>query len=133
MLRRAISWMIHQSGRANYTLARPGSDGVQIVVLPHPTAPTRMLTIEARPAVGVDQDLVESGVAVHVVDQGSGPFDVSTERRQAQAVGAPDSYDHVLLPGETLSVAGVGVTVLGALGDGFQVRVVGTYTGGSIR
>lgn len=124
---------LHHSGRAHYTLDRPGGAGVQVVALPHPSAPRRMLTVEARPAVGRDANLAESGVAVHLVDQGSGPFDVSTERRHAQAVGDPDSYDHVILPGETLAVAGVRVTVLRVAGDGFQVRVVGAYTGASIR
>jgi hypothetical protein len=124
---------VHQSGRAHYTLDRPAGAGVQMVAVPHPSAPRRMLTVEARPAIGRDANLAESGVAVHLVDQGSGPFDVSTERRHAQAAGAPDSYEHVLLPGETLVVAGVRVTVLRAAGEGFQVRVVGTYAGASIR
>lgn len=120
---------IHPSGRANYALDRPGGDGVQVVAVPHPAAPLRMLTIEARPAVGYDADLVESGVAVHVVDQGDGVFGVSTSRRQAQAVAVPHAYDHVIEPGERLTVDGVTVEVLAAVGDGFRVVVAGTYAG----
>lgn len=124
---------VHPSGRVNYTLGRPGGDGVQLVVAPNPAAPGRMLTIEARPAVGLDADLAKAGVAVHVVDQGTGPFDVSSRRRQAQAVAVPDSYAHVIAPGESLSVGGVRISVLRAQGGGYEVRVVGTYVGASIR
>jgi hypothetical protein len=137
--RLAAAWIdghqvaVHPSGRVNYTLDRPGGDGVQIVTVPHPGAPGRMLTLEARPAVGLDADLAKAGVAVHVVDQGSGPFDVSGNRRQAQAVPVPDSYDHVLAPGESLVVEGVRVTVLQTAGEGYQVTVVGTYVGATIR
>ena len=137
--RLAAAWVdgnqvaVHASGRVNYTLDRPGGDGVQIVTVPNATAPGRMLTLEARPAVGLDADLAKAGVAVHIVDQGTGPFDVSSNRRHAQAVATPDSYDHVLAPGESLTVDGVRVTVLQAAGDGYQVTVVGAYVGATIR
>jgi hypothetical protein len=137
--RLAAAWVgggqvaVHPSGRANYTLDRPGGGGVQLVTMPHPAAPGRMLTIEARPAVGLDADLAEAGVAVHIVDQGDGPFDVGVRRRHAQAVGAPDSYDHVIGPGESMTVDGARITVLRTAGEGYQVQVVGTYVGGSIR
>src|SRR5690606_19791156 len=65
--RLAAAWIdgkqvaVHASGRVNYTLDRPGGDGVQIVTVPHATAPGRMVTLEARPAVGLDADLAKAG------------------------------------------------------------------------
>jgi len=123
---------IHRSGRVNYTLGKPSGTGLQMVALPDRTASLRMLTLEARPAVGYDEDLVKAGVAVHVIDQGASTFDsISTQRHQRQAVGRPNSYEHVLAPGEKLTVDGATITVLGIVGDGYQVNVNGTYANSS--
>ena len=119
---------IHRSGHVNYTLDRPSGNGVQLVALPDPNAPLRMMTLEARPATGYDDTLVVPGVAVHLIDQGSGDFNgISTNRRQRQAIGKPYSYDHVIEPGSNLTIGGVTIQVLGAAGDGYQVTVRGTY------
>lgn len=120
---------IHRSGRANYALDAPAGDGVQLVALPDPVDPRQILTIEARPATGRDQYNELAGVALHVVDQsGDGFFTgVSTERRQAPATGADDSYDHVVAPGGELSVHGVTVRVYGDAGAGYALAVSGSY------
>lgn len=119
---------IHRSGMANYTLDRPHGAGVQMVALPDPAAPLSALVIEARPATGRDRFNQRAGVAVHLIDQGSGGFNaISANRRQRQAVGAPETYDHVITPGSSLTLHGVTIEVVGAAGDGYAVRVSGTY------
>ncbi len=130
----ASGWMqdtqvaIHRSGMANYSLDRPHGAGLQMVALPDPAAPLSSLVIEARPAIGRDQYNLRAGVAVHLIDQGSGGFNaISANRRQRQAVGAPDTYDHVITPGSSLTLHGVTIEVTGAAGEGYAVRVSGTY------
>jgi hypothetical protein len=122
---------IHRSGTVNYTLDAPARDGLQFVALPDPSDTRSMLTIEARPRVGRDSFLEAEGVALHVVDQvprGSGFIDgFSTGRRQRQALGASNSYDHVIGVGASLTVHGVTVTVLGRTGDSYEVSVSGSY------
>ena len=121
---------IHRAGTANYTLAAPTTNGVQFVALPDASEPRSMLTIEARPRVGRDQFLDVEGVALHVIDQvprGGQNLGVSTSRRQLQALGASNSYDHVLGVGKSVTVHGVTVTVLGRTGDSYNVSVSGSY------
>lgn len=121
---------IHRSGSANYVLDAPTGNGLQVIALPDPTNAQLLMTAEARPAVGRDQFLEKAGVAVHLVDQtGNGwSSGVSTTRRQQQANGAPDTYDHVIAPGESLSVNGVTIRVYTAGGGaGYAVSVTGTY------
>lgn len=119
---------IHRSGNVNYTLDKPAGPGLQFIALPDPAAPLSSMTIEARPATGYDKDNLKAGVAVHLVDQGAGGLnDVSVNRRQRQATGQPDSYDHVVAVGKSLTVHGVTIQVLAAAGDGYVVTVRGTY------
>ena len=132
--RMAAGWLdgtqvaIHPGGQANYTLDRPNTDGLQLVAVTNPFAFGKVMAIDARPAIGRDVVLGKGGVTVHLIDQLDGGFDgISTQRRQRQAVGEPESYDHVLAPGEQISLHGVTVRVLAAVGDGYQVAVTGTY------
>jgi hypothetical protein len=120
---------IHRSGRANYALDAPAGNGVQLIALPDPADPLRVMTIEARPATGRDKYNEVAGVALHLVDQtGDGFYQgVSTERRQAQATGAGYSYEHVVEPGAELTVHGVTVRVYGAAGAGYSLVVSGSY------
>jgi hypothetical protein len=121
---------IHPSGTANYTLDAPTRDGVQFVAMPDPSDPRSMLTLEARPRSGRDRFLEAEGVAIHLVDQvprGSGISGFSTGRRQRQALGASESYDHVVGVGATLTVHGVTVTVHARSGDSYEVTVSGSY------
>ncbi len=119
---------IHPGGQANYTLDRPHADGLQLVAVTNPFSYGKVIAIDARPAIGRDDILRKGGVTVHLIDQRNGSFNgISTQRRQRQAVGEPQSYDHVLAPGEQLSVHGVTVRVLAAVGDGYRIMVTGTY------
>lgn len=133
--RLAAGWLtdgqvaIHRSGATNYTLAPPATAGLQMVALPDPFDPRRLLTVEARPTIGWDRFNDKAGVAVHFVDQSGGTFEgISTQRRQSQATSNPESYDHVIAPGESLSVAGVTISVYAGPDDGaYRVMVRGTY------
>jgi hypothetical protein len=133
--RMAAGWIggtqvaIHRSGRAIYALDGAGGAGVQLVALPDSSTSLSSLVIDARPAAGeYDQYLAKGGVSLHLVDQGAGDFDrISVNRRQAQAVGGPLSYDHVVVPGQTVSVHGVTVSVLATAGGGYEVSISGQY------
>ncbi len=119
---------VHRSGRALYSLDRPLGDGVQMVAMPDPGAPLRMLVIEARPRTGFDQSLLTPGVAIHVIDQTpSGLGGLSTNRPQRQAIGTSDSYGHVLGVGQWAVVGGVRIEVRAVEGAGYRVLVAGSY------
>lgn len=121
---------IHRSGQVNYVLDRPTGDGLQTVVLPDPAEANRLMTLEARPAVGRDQFNESAGVAVHLIDQtGDGwTRGVSTNRRQQQAFGEPNTYLHVVTPGNSVTIYGVTVTVYAnGEGEGYSLEVSGTY------
>ncbi|MEO6653042.1 MAG: hypothetical protein ABIP17_10335 [Ilumatobacteraceae bacterium] len=120
----------HRSGTVNYRLDAPGSGGLQLVVLPDPGEPLSTLTIEGRPGVGRDSFFERAGVALHVVDQRSlsgGLSGLSTGRIHRQALGDSNTYEHVIPAGESVTVHGVTVEVLRRSGDGFDVRVTGSY------
>lgn len=121
---------IHRSGQVNYVLDRPTGDGLQTVVLPDPGDGNQLMTLEARPAVGRDKFNEAAGVAVHLVDQTGDGWSrgVSTNRRHQQAAGAPNTYEHVVEPGQSLTIHGVTVTVYtNGTGEGYAAMVSGTY------
>jgi hypothetical protein len=122
--------VVHPSGTANYLLDTPNTAGVQAVLVPDPAQPVTMLTIEARPAVGNDDFFEAEGVALHVVDQvdrAGGLSGLSTSRISRQALGSPDSYDHVVPIGGSITAHGVTVTVLRRVGNRYEVRVAGVF------
>ena len=135
--RLAAGWLeggdviVHQGGTVNYVLDKPASSGVQMVLLPDAAEPLSMLTLEARPAVGHDDFLDREGVAVHAIDQLPRTPDffsgISTGRRQRQALGAPDSFEHVIRVGEQVTVHGVTIVVMDRVDDRFVVQVAGRY------
>jgi len=132
--RMAAGWLdgtqvaLHPGGQANYTLDRPHTAGLQLVAVTNPFAFGKVMAIDARPTTGRDDILGKGGVTIHLVDQLNGDFDgIGTQRRQRQAVGGPESYDHVIAPGEQINVYGVTIRVLAAVGDGYQITVTGTY------
>ncbi|MEQ8435953.1 MAG: hypothetical protein RIB65_00565 [Ilumatobacter fluminis] len=124
----------HAGPSKSYKLDAVGGEGLQMVALVDPSRPYALMTLEARPAVGLDDALGKSGIAVHVVDQSDYPHPefprVGTKRRIRPAVGAPWSYGHVLGPGESLDVDGVTVEVLSGEDDSFTVQVAGSYVSG---
>lgn len=130
--RLAVGWVeddqvaLHRSGNALYALDRPAGAGLQLVMLPDPSQARLSMTLEARPAIGRDDQLEVEGVAIHLIDQQGG----GTFRRQAQALGddfSTYSYEHVIPVGQSVRVRGVTVKVLGTAGDGYVVQVIGTY------
>jgi hypothetical protein len=119
---------IHRSGDVTYLLDRPHGAGTQLVALPDRDAAWSSMVVEARPTTGNDRFNERAGVAVHLVDQGNGGFSgISVNRRQRQATGTPNSYAHVIPPGASATLHGVTITVLGAAGEGYSVRISGSY------
>ena len=96
--------------------------------------PLVYLTVEAKPAIGYDSVMPVSGVTVHRIDltfpcDNGPPFCVGTARRQHPAVSAVDSDAHVIELGESLTVAGVDITVTAEIADGFTVDFDGEPAG----
>lgn len=123
--------VVHDGGTVNYLLDKPMGDGVQMVMLPDAAEPLSMMTIEARPAVGNDDFFEREGVAIHVVDQvarSSSPFSgISTGRRHRQAMGEPNTYDHVVEVGDQVTVHGVTIRVIERTGDRYVTQISGSY------
>ncbi|MET0908607.1 MAG: hypothetical protein ABWZ99_03990, partial [Ilumatobacteraceae bacterium] len=126
---------LHQSGATAFALDAPAGGGTQMLAAPDPGDPHVMLTLEARPRTGNDSAFPVEGVVAHVIDQRPGGCYVpwgngactGTERRQAPALGAPDSYDHVLRVGTTSVINGLTVTVSAKNGNTFTGSVSGTF------
>ncbi len=125
---------LQQSGTQAFTFGVPSGGGTQMVVAPDPGDSRVMLTLEGRPRIGNDRNFPVEGVVAHIIDQrpgrcftfSGGPC-VGTDRRQSQAIGAPDSYDHVLQVGTTTVIDGITITVTGKTGDSFTGQVSGTF------
>ena len=125
---------VHSSGTSTVQLMAPREAGVQILLAKDPDSPGVVLTLEARPRVGYDAVLDSAGVAVHIVDQSArqctqrvGGACVSLWRRQGQALGAPDSVQHVIGVGNAATVSGLTITVVRVMGTGYLVTVSGTF------
>ncbi len=126
--------LLQQSGTQAFTFGVPSAGGTQLLVAPDPGDSRVMLTLEGRPRIGNDSAFPVEGVVVHIVDQRpgrcftfAGAPCTGTERRQSQALGAPNSYDHVLQVGTTTVINGVTITVSGKSGDSFTGQVSGTF------
>jgi hypothetical protein len=83
--------------------------GVKLVVVP--VSENQAVVVESRRAMGYDIWLPEGGALVYTIDtaipSGEGPLRVQPE-------GSPDLMAAPLAPGESITVAGVTVTVLAA-------------------
>ena len=124
--------VVHTGGSRTVDLAGPESAGTQLVVAPSVTSSRALVTVEARPKTGFDHILDVGGVAVHLVDQRRAMCDVpafdgcpSLWRRQGQAMGAPNTYEHVLQPGQTRTVHGLTITVVASTASGYRVSITG--------
>lgn len=125
--------VVHTGGSRTVDLAGPESSGAQLVVAPSVTSSRALVTVEARPKIGHDALLDTGGVAVHVVDQRHAMCDTShifdgcpsLWRRQGQGRGAPNTYEHVVLPGQTRTVHGLTISVVGSTATGYRVTVSG--------
>jgi len=128
-----------QTGGTNTaTLDAPLGSGTQFVAAPDSRDPHVMLTIEARPKIGLDQYLATEGVALDIVDQRGGACPdsfyygnlcIGASRRQQQVPYADGNpYAHVIPVGGTATVDGVTVTVTGRIGNAFTVQVSGQFS-----
>jgi hypothetical protein len=128
--------VVHDGGTDNVVLEPPGTGGLQMLVAPDQADSRVTLTLEARPDSGADIDFPHGGVAAFIVDQR--PHEcpdfgavfgtcISTERRQAPAIGTPNSYDHVLAVGTTTVIDGVTITVTAQVGETFTATVSGSF------
>jgi len=127
---------LQRGGTNTITLDAPQGSGVQFVGAPDASDSRVMLTIEARPKLGVDQYLEAEGVAVHLIDQRPGACDNGTfygaclgaSRRQQQLpFDGNNAYAQVIPVGGTHTIDGVTVTVLARAGNGFTVQVSGVF------
>ena len=128
---------VHDGGGDTIVLEPAGTGGLQMLAAPDPANSRVMLTLEARPDSGADVDFPHGGVAAFIIDQrphecpNLGPAFgacISTDRRQAPAIGVPHSYDHLLAVGTTTVIDGITVTVSSQVGETFTVSVSGSFT-----
>lgn len=125
--------LVHNGGTDHVVLSGPETtNGTQLVVAPSTTSSQALVTIEARPNVGIDELLPGGGVAVHVVDQRASACTVGAFsgcpglwRRQGQAAGVPYSYEHVVPAGATKTIRGLTVAVGQRTSGGYDVTVSG--------
>jgi S-layer homology domain len=111
-------------------LVGPEAIGPQMALLPS-ADPLIFSTIEARPAIGYDENSGVPGVVLHTIDQtASCDADLcwGLSRRQNPAVGAA-STEHILGVGESAVVHGMTITVTAATADGYAVTVAGAPQG----
>lgn len=127
---------IHRKGRSSTVLSARPDEGQQMLVAMHPWRPEIFLTFEARTNGTVEQGLPHEGVAIHFVDQSADNcFFGATggcqilSRRQGQALGASDTFEHLVRPGSpTIRIEGLSITITQDAA-GFRVTLDGTYQG----
>jgi putative cell wall-binding protein len=127
---------VHRDGRSSTVLSRSNTSGQQMLVAMHPWRPELFLTFEARVRGEYGQGLPVEGVVVHFVNQStencwSGGVGICQVlwRRQGQALGASESFDHLLAPGSpSVTVEGLTITISND-SSGFRVDLEGTYMG----
>lgn len=115
---------VHAKGSATYDLAAPLTTGIQFVIVPLPKG--RFLTVEARPATGIDKVLPFSGVAVHVVKpQPCSDTDCvyATDRLQGPPTKDAAKPKHIVRVGKDKTFLGVTIEVVAKKGTGFEVRI----------
>ncbi|MSO58605.1 MAG: peptidase M6 [Thermoleophilia bacterium] len=99
--------------------------GVKAVVAK--TSPTTVVVVENRQKVGNDAGICEVGALVYSVDAtpetGAGPMKVQGGAITGQGCGYGARSDAPLQPGESVTVAGVAVTVISRKGTDVVVRV----------
>jgi hypothetical protein len=128
--------VVHSGGTTELVLEAAGSDGTEMVVIPIGEQ-GHLVSLDAR--VRSTHDPIPSsweGVSVHTIDQRDDGSCFSSvygvcyglDRRTAQNPSRPDAIDHVLEVGDTATVSGVRITVLGREGDGFRLRLDGGVT-----
>jgi hypothetical protein len=118
-------------GGGSYTLSALGRSGDELLLVPNGEQGW-YTAIDVRLATGFDSVLPQAGVTVHVLDQraeacGSALPCFGLSRRVSQWPAIADSYDHVLAPGEELTLPnGWVLSVVERVGDQFVVALADT-------
>lgn len=137
--RYAAGWLpqataFHRGDTNTYVLARPGIVGEQMLVLPTDVAGVFTM-LGARGGVSFDVGIAEEGIEVYQIDQRGTACGQSIEfvcwgadRRTTPfpAIDDPESSEHVLAVGETLSVGGALVSVDARTNGRWDVTVSGS-------
>lgn len=124
---------IHDEGDAEYELAVPGVDGIQMLVIPT-TRTGRFYTIGARLGLGLDIAVPRQGVEVYKVDQTTsvsgrytGGLGTRIQPHPPEPANASPSNihmtDHVYRVGDTFEVGRFVLEVVERTAKGFVVRV----------
>ena len=117
---------VHKASGASYTINPIGVAGTQMVAIPG-GRDGKFLFLDARARTGYDTYAAKEGVEVYLVEDE--PYGTGISSRVAPATGGPDSTDHVLAAGESLTLGGgaVQVSVGARTGQGgYAVTVTGT-------
>lgn len=128
---------VHNGGTTEFVLGATGSSTTELAVVPF-SAQGHFVAIDSR--ITSAQDTIPAawqGVSLHEIDQRpdgtcfSNAYGacIGAERRVKQATEEPFTIDHVLTPGESVTVGGVQIDVLALEGNGYRVRFSGSPTG----
>ncbi|WP_156969603.1 hypothetical protein [Knoellia subterranea] len=117
---------IHKTSGSTYTLAPIGVTGTQLLAVPSGRA-GKFVAIDARVKSGYDQYLDKEGVTVHLVEQWSPNVGDYPDIRISPAKGPGDSVNHVLAPGQSMTLGSLTIRVGTKSAAGtFPVTVTGT-------
>lgn len=117
---------VHKVSGATQTLAPVGVAGTQLLAVPS-GRPGKFVAIDARVRTGYDQYLNKEGVTVHFVQQWQPFIGDFPDIRISPAVGPGNSLNHVVGPGQSLTLGSLKITVGAKSTAGtFPVTVVGT-------
>jgi len=120
--------VIIAGGDGSYTLSALGHPGDELLLVPNGEQGW-LTAIDVRLPTGYDSALPEAGVTVHTLDQraeacGSTLPCFGLSRRVSQWPAIADSYDHVLAPGDDLTLPnGWVLSVRERVGDRFVVAL----------
>ncbi|MGF1665932.1 MAG: S-layer homology domain-containing protein [Acidimicrobiia bacterium] len=124
---------VHTGGTTEVVLGATGSDGTEMVVIPLGEQ-GHLVSLDARvPSAHDPIPTSWEGVSVHTIDQRDNGACFSSvygvcyglDRRTAQNPSRPDSIAHVLGVGDTATISGVRLTIVGREGNGFRIRLDG--------
>jgi hypothetical protein len=118
---------VHRTAGSTYRIGALGEPGTQMVVIPS-SIPGRYTVLGTRVKVGIDATLPKEGVEIYEVDARCLElFCTGLDNDIVPAIGADFRTDHVLAGG-SLVLGGVSITVVGRVGNAFDVRIDGAPT-----
>ncbi|MFC7489173.1 MULTISPECIES: hypothetical protein [unclassified Knoellia] len=117
---------VHKVSGTTESVAPVGVSGTQLIAVPSGRA-GKFVAIDARVRTGYDQYLDKEGVTVHLVEMWQPFIGDYPDIRLSQAVGPGSSLNHVIAPGQSLTLGPLKITVGAKAASGtFPVTVVGT-------